>query len=444
MQAHGMGKAILLGQTLAIFFGLSSSAAAQEPVARFIGGGALLLQPDRGTDFEIAQRGANIPPRALLIGVPSGLLESANRAVRLNLAVDLGDVSPLPILETAVRLQVPGQRDPKADLVVDMERGRIELSNHQPRGGALVKVRFGYKPTRQPGKYDRYVWDINLTEPGSRVVLELYGRWQQGVRFQETPNPDQVPATEMVLLVTQGTVTVETDRLAFAMLPPPGPAYFHWDSVLGADASPRRLQRLPDWAEPNAESAEVQPGLRAALQKLGKQLENSRLEPSLKRMIRSDQAAERRVGVVLTAAVDQLPLVIQALENPRHADLRTAAVNALLHWIGREPGQDTRLFQAVQQTGFSRPQATTLLRLLYPFDAMDLVRDATYETLIDLLAAERMALRVLAQWHLLRLLPQGKGIMYDPAGSAEERQAAIAQWRKLFAETNLRRPNRGS
>jgi hypothetical protein len=46
-------------------------------------------------------------------------------------------------------------------------------------------------------------------------------------------------------------------------------------------------------------------------------------------------------------------------------------------------------------------------------------------------------IRELAAWRLYQLVPQGKDIAYDAAGSAEERTRGQAVWRKLIPEGKL-------
>jgi hypothetical protein len=61
----------------------------------------------------------------------------------------------------------------------------------------------------------------------------------------------------------------------------------------------------------------------------------------------------------------------------------------------------------------------------------------TYETLIDYLLHDKLAIRQLAKWHLERLVPAGRDIAYDPAGSGEARHPAYDQWKKLVPNGKL-------
>ena len=48
-----------------------------------------------------------------------------------------------------------------------------------------------------------------------------------------------------------------------------------------------------------------------------------------------------------------------------------------------------------------------------------------------------LAVRTLAHWHLVRLVPAGKEIPYDAAAPAEDRRAAFQRWRDLIPPGQL-------
>jgi len=61
----------------------------------------------------------------------------------------------------------------------------------------------------------------------------------------------------------------------------------------------------------------------------------------------------------------------------------------------------------------------------------------TYEVLIDYLLHEKPAIRNLAAWHLVRLVPQGKAIAFNPAGTIDDARACHAEWKKLIPNGKL-------
>ena len=64
-----------------------------------------------------------------------------------------------------------------------------------------------------------------------------------------------------------------------------------------------------------------------------------------------------------------------------------------------------------------------ILQLLFGFSPEDLTQPETYEVLIDYLAHEKPAIRNLAAWHLVRLVPQGKSIAFKPNGTMADAEA---------------------
>ena len=66
----------------------------------------------------------------------------------------------------------------------------------------------------------------------------------------------------------------------------------------------------------------------------------------------------------------------------------------------------------------------------------------TYEVLIDYLIHEKPAIRNLAAWHLVRLVPQGKSIPYKPDGTSADAETTHAAWKKLVPGGQLPPPRK--
>ena len=160
-----------------------------------------------------------------LIGLPGAAIVSTNNAVRLNF-LDLGGVTPFPIVETVIVLH-----DSKGeDLDFRLDRGRIEFANNKDKGEVHVRPRIRDE-----------CGDITL-EPGAACSLEIYGRWPAGVPFTKEPKPGVAPTLHVLFLVTRGEIFLRLDKVQVAMKAPPGPALIEWDSVTGgavAAADPR-------------------------------------------------------------------------------------------------------------------------------------------------------------------------------------------------------------
>jgi hypothetical protein len=85
----------------------------------------------------------------------------------------------------------------------------------------------------------------------------------------------------------------------------------------------------------------------------------------------------------------------------------------------------------MQRGQFNAVEAETILQLLHSYGEDELARPETYETLIAYLNHDKLPVRGLANWHLVRLVPAGKDIGYNPLDPKEKRMAAIEKWNKL-------------
>jgi hypothetical protein len=75
-----------------------------------------------------------------------------------------------------------------------------------------------------------------------------------------------------------------------------------------------------------------------------------------------------------------------------------------------------------------------MLQLLHGFNDQELAEPETYELLIAYLTDSRLAIRALAYWHLVRLVPAGKDIAYNPTDDKEALKQGQQEWRKLVPE----------
>jgi hypothetical protein len=398
--------------------------------------GTLLRRSAPGKPWEVVEPKADVSSLDVLLALPmsQASVESKDGAVRLLFWGNLPQVSPFPILESAVVLHEPKG----TDLDLSPQRGRVVLTNTKEKGAAKVRVRL-------PGT----TWDLTLSEPGTEVALEMYGRWPRGTRFQ--PDSKEVPTLEMVLLVLKGGLTLQAGFNEFSgMAAPPAAAYFHWDSVAGNDGAPRKLVDLPGWTSKKLPETAEAKAAHAVLEQIAKQMQSKKPAAVMAGLAAEADAEKdpvragilRRATVYGSASLDELGPVVDGLAD-KHADVRDAAVQALRAWIGRGPGQDGKLYDFLQaDKKFSKGQAATALDLLHSFGDDDLARPETYEALIAELRHARPAIRELAAWHLYRLVPAGKDIPFDPNGSDEERQQAYKAWKKLVPDGTVPQPGK--
>jgi hypothetical protein len=378
----------------------------------------MLVHRDGEKSWRPVRPGDAVPYESLLIALPRAELESADGAVGLRMPADIGKRGPLPVLESGIVLHPAKGRD----LDVTLDRGILVLTNQKKEGKAKVRVRL-------PG----VSWELTLTEPGTRVGLELYERHPPGTPNLTKGKLDD-PMAEVFLLVLHGRVFVETGAQGFRMEAPPGLALAHWESD-SPDVAAKRLDKLPKYAMPLSDK---QDKIFKAVVAAARRLDKGPLGQTLDELLRSDETVERLVGVTAAGALDDLPRVLRGLADPKHADIRDQAVLVLRNWMGRDAGQVKRLYASMTgKSGFTPGRARTVLQLLFGFDEDQRGDPGTYALLLELLQHKNLAVRQLAHWHLVRLVPAGRDIPNDVAADAAERQRTFARWRALIPEGQL-------
>jgi hypothetical protein len=394
--------------------------------------GTLLSREPNGTDWKPVAKKVMVSSRDVLLALPGvqAVVETEPPGIALTLYGGWPQLSPSPVLESEVALH-----DSRAyDLDFTLRAGRVLLTNTKEKGPARVWVRL-------PG----FAWQLTLTEPGTRVGLEIYGRWPHGIRFSKEERLGEQPTKVLALLMFKGQAQLQTDTHSYELSAPPGPALMTWDSVAGEASGPQRLKELPAWADPNvlvpAEGKaveEVVRGYQTRLKKTGSPEEalTELLDAAATEKDKSRAADMREFAVLGYNALNELPRVAEALADPHSADVRDAAVLGLRTWIGANSGRDQQLYRLLQDhLGYTDHQAEAVLDLLHsPFDADN---PATYEALIRLLQHPKLAVRQLARWHLYRLAPVGRDIAYDPAAPQEEREKAVKAWQELVPSGEL-------
>jgi hypothetical protein len=387
--------------------------------------GALLQREASGKVWKLVDPMAPVFSTDTLLVLPAGQATlTTNSGVELTLVGSLPLASPL-VLESAVVLH----ENPDFDLDLTVDRGRVLVTNHKEKGPARIRFRLP----------EQRNWDLTLLSPGDKASLELWGRWTQGVPFSRDAKTAAKPTREAVLCIVSGRATLKAGTSEFALNAPPGPALFHWVSDGPPEDTPQRLTQLPPWLDDKSDVAEklksVQPITDQLLQAMKSKGPNAALADLLQASgeeKNSEKASlQRQLALFGAGAMDDPDLIGAALAS-NNADVRSVAIAALRHWIGRNEKQDMQLFNYLISTKqYKENQAETVLQLLHSFSDSDLTRPETFAFLIDNLMNEKLAIRALSQWHLNRLVLGGADIKYDPAASAEERKKGYEEWKKL-------------
>jgi hypothetical protein len=366
--------------------------------------------------FRPTKDGEALPAGAQVIGGLSTALRSPNGAVTARLVADFGGHSPFPILETSVLLN-----DPKgADLAIQMDRGRLDLENSKKEGAATIALTIRGKNGT-----------ITLPKPGDRAVIEMYSRWPRGTRFTKTPKETDVPALAVVMIAAKGDIDLKTDEGTLNLKAPPGPAMVLLDSLTDAKPHVEFLEKTPAWVD--EKDTEVLLKIADALAKFRADVEKKSLSEALVHMVKSDNETARATALILLGATDDLEHLAIAVATAKHQDVIDEAIIVLRHWIGREPGQDLKLYNLLLNKGMYAPaEAEMALQLLHSFSRDDLRQAETYQALIHFLDSDRPLIRALAHWHLIRLAPEGKSIGFKAIMAKDERAKTIKAWEQLI------------
>lgn len=400
------------------------------PGGKVIESAGLVASPGVGEPYQRVRTGEEVYTRDLLMVLPGlkAVIEPRPKSVLLTLAGNLPGLSDSPVLESAITIH-----DSRTyDLDISIIRGRYIIKNNKEKGAAKIWLR------------TRSGVEFTLPEPGDEAALEVYGRWPAGVPFRLKPRPDEAPVVFWDLLVLKGNLDIKWGKNAWSMSAPPGPSYFHGDSVTGPDASgPQRRAKVPAWADSEAPQPEEAKLVRAVVDKYREVMKSrSELEAGAEMLAaaikdKTDRGREaRRMWVHAMAAMDNIELVADSLGDSRFEDMRKSAVVALRHWIGANAGRDEKLYYVlVENLAYSKAEAATVMQLLHsPFVAD---QPETYETLIAYLKHSKVAVRELAAWHLYRLAPAGRKIKYNAAGTVKELEAAAEAWKTLIPAGDL-------
>ena len=140
------------------------------------------------------------------------------------------------------------------------------------------------------------------------------------------------------------------------------------------------------------------------------------------------------LGVLCLGAVDAVSALFDCLASENEtsaADVRQAAIFTLRRWIGRGADQDRKLYDREKRTGmlvnekkYRQIEAETLLDLLHDFSE-EATKKPENVCVFDRFAGgtQKLAIRELAAWHLVRLVPWVK-VNYNSASDASQRQTA--------------------
>lgn len=298
------------------------------------------------------------------------------------------------------------------DADVRLERGRAYIRAAKPTG-AKVRLRMSDD-----------ILDVTFADDQSEIICDLAG----------------------TVAVLRGEVKVRPNlKPEIALKAAPGPVLLVWQPGAGwADKPVNLTEPAAVWLKtrtangPGREQAqEMDALLKRAPKLLGDDKKDLRLAVS--ELAYERPSLGRRLASYCQAALDDLPPLIDALEDQVSSDSRQGAVTALSHWLTRSPDQAAKLQDGlVTRKGMTNAQANRVIKLLYGFDDMELRDPKTYARLIEDLCDERLAVRELSIWRLNQFDPDGgRAIRYLPTDTNEGLQRARTEWKRRIPDGTL-------
>jgi len=199
-----------------------------------------------------------------------------------------------------------------------------------------------------------------------------------------------------------------------------------WWSKLPAPAASEAMQR-------------VARDMETALKELSGQMTDPKraVDTVLRENLQATSSSTRVLAVRCLGAIDEVARVLEALRDEKNSDVRIEAIAVLRHWLGRNKDHYDQLGKLLLAKMYSEIEKEYILQLLHGFTDQNLSDPETYAALIQYLNHNQLAIRQLASWRLTSLVPTGRKITYDPAGGIDQRNQAIAEWKRLIPEGKL-------
>jgi hypothetical protein len=320
---------------------------------------------------------------------------------------------PTPVLESSVVIFA----NKAVDLDFKLERGRVIIANKKKKGPALVKLRFLNE-----------VWELTLPDNSSEVVAELFGEIQP-------LGPDPAagePGLYTRVFALKGSIKLHAGKKDYAMA---SPSLFDWDSTFGTADKPRALPRAPDWwTNREAPKTNAAPATKAALSSLSTRLTSkNKLDVVLAEALSDSNLYNRIAALRCRAALDELSVLLDALADDRHAEMRLRAIEELQHLLGLSRTYDDKLKVVLKEKNYTDNQAITIINLLHPISAEQWADSGVRTQLVTLLLSDKLAIRQLTYSMLTAVSSEGRNIPYDPAGDSLQRDRAYEEWKQVVS-----------
>ena len=170
---------------------------------------------------------------------------------------------------------------------------------------------------------------VRLRTPARQraTTAESSGRWLKGARFSKDAQAGEGPALSIAVLALKGEAELRGSKGQVTLKAPPGPALLIGDFNAESVLAPQYLEKLPPWAGQEAVTEQGK-RLQLALLKMRQLWQTKSPADAAEELARSDDEAERRLGINALAAMDELARLALVLSTTKHPDVWDAGVLA--------------------------------------------------------------------------------------------------------------------
>lgn len=305
----------------------------------------------------------------------------------------------------------------------DVQRGRIVIAQAKAD-----------KPPADRGDAESVVlsvrvrdetWKVELMTPETVCGIEIVPAEPEA--FEQPPRPDPYTGG---LYVRSGSVRLFDGKgdvrvIAADAVGEP------WTSLTPSDrkpveerpASASRPEALPDWLD--LESDRMPMIMRRYARFYENELELMQpLSLNVPPIVKDRRPKVSEMAVLTLAVTESYPHLVEAL-NAEHEEARRAAIVGLRQWLPmrRENG---KLLQEELARVFTQDDAERMYRLLWGYSKQDAADRFASRQLVEWLAANHVAVRELAFYHVQRLT--GRTYDYRPNLTEMQRKLAVNRW----------------
>ncbi len=338
-----------------------------------------------------------------LLALPASRAEmQLSNKMKLTLIGSLpGAMSVNYFFETVVNVH----HQKEVDLELEIERGRC-LITRKPDDVTTLRLR-----------YLDDVWLVKLLAPDTEIGVEVTGR--------VLPHADDgQPHRRLALYVVKGVAEVERGNSKETLT---ARKVLLWDNVYGGPGPGSVRDDAPAWLMRKANyPGEVREAVglfqKRLLDKLSKSSDFSWVKVACAEAMMSRKAWEQYLALFTLGAFDQADALVATLDAGPNPYVRLAALDALLHFMGRKPGQVECVRDALKQQQFNDADMAQMLDLLRGIHAPDRDKIAA---LLQQMQHPRLAIRELAFRNLTTVVQPNLLSAYDPTAPTAQRDQAV-------------------